>query len=67
MLSERSDSHRQRMSHSVEPEMGRKTTTTFLKKGDKSRVYDPQEAIKMQKKKSAEYKPIAPEDLPSYK
>ena len=65
MRSERSE--RDRVSLSVEPEPSKRTASTFLKKGDKSRVYDPQEAIKMQKKKSAEYKPIAPEDLPSFK
>ena len=41
-----------RQSHSVQPKVRQQN---FLKKGDKSRVYDPKEAIKMQKKQAAEY------------
>lgn len=41
-----------RQSHSVQPKVRQQN---FLKKGDKSRVYDPKEAIKMHKKQAAEY------------
>ena len=43
----------ERESKSVEPKARHQN---FLKKGDKSRVYDPKEVIKQHKKSQAEYK-----------
>lgn len=48
----------ERESKSVEPKARHQN---FLKKGDKSRVYDPKEVIKQHKKSQAEYKTMHPE------